>query len=138
MIQWGLTAGIQDIVASNRANRDLLRFMRDTGEGGLAWQVVAHGVLRFQGEAQTRSPYLTGTLAFAHTGEVYDIDGGAEGRVYIDPSIVNPVFGGRPAEYGIDVHQRKPWFDNTFSQEGETILNEMLAMAADLAVEVWR
>lgn len=137
MIKWELSAGMQDIVAANRANRELLRFLRDKSENGLAWQVVAHGVLRLQSGAQTRSPYLTGTLAFAHTGEVYGIDDGAEGRIYIDPSIVNPVFGGRPADYGIEVHQRKPWFDDTMSQDGEAVMVEMLAMAADLSVEVW-
>lgn len=138
MIAWQLGLGIQDIVAANRATRDLLRQMRDTGEEGIQWQVVAHGVLRFQSEAQTRSPYLTGTLAFAHTGEIRADGNAVEGTVFIDPSVVNPVFGGRPAEYGTDVHRRKPWFNNAYEQAKETIVDEMLAMAADLAVEVWQ
>ncbi len=72
------------------------------------------------GQAWERSaPKLTGTLAAATREQVFD----AEGKVYIDPSVVNPVFGGLPAEYGPIVHGRTPWVGQVFAQDAPQILS---------------
>lgn len=67
------------------------------------------------GEAWEReAPRLTGTLAFATRERYYE----GRGRVFIDPTIVNPL-GGRPSIYGPVVHDRygNAWVQRVFEQD---------------------
>lgn len=98
----GHAAAAQMITSGNTAADRMVAFV--TTELGQAWERSA--------------PKLTGTLAAATREQVFD----AEGKVYIDPSIVNPVFGGLPAEYGPIVHGRTPWVGQVFTQDAPQIL----------------
>lgn len=55
------------------------------------------------------APYYTGTLAASHRGEVETGPGTITGVIFLDPSITNPVLGGKPVEYGPEVHVSQPW-----------------------------
>jgi hypothetical protein len=77
-----------------------------TSEYGEAWEESA--------------PFLTGSLASATREQViFDT-----GRVFIDPSTVNPILGGRPSEYGPTVHMRRPWVEQVFYTETQRIVEE--------------
>lgn len=60
--------------------------------------------------ASQLAPWLTGTLASAHRSRIESGASQLTGVVYIDPTVVNPVFGGYPAIYGGERHQYDPWF----------------------------
>lgn len=66
------------------------------------------------------SPRLTGTLASAEREQVFN----DQARIFLDPTVVNPVFGGRPEIYGPIVHQRKPWVANLMQRDAPRILAE--------------
>jgi hypothetical protein len=55
------------------------------------------------------APYYTGTLASSHRGEIEVGSGFVEGVIHLDPSVTNPVLGGKPVEYGPVVHTSQPW-----------------------------
>lgn len=84
--------------------------------------------------AQEHSPYYTGTLHDAHIMspvELSRVSGGmqAEVRIFInpDPSIINPVFGGFPGQYGPEYHrERRQWF-----AEAEQIVEPMFDKIMD-------
>lgn len=77
-----------------------------SGEYGKAWEETA--------------PFLTGSLASATREQVvFDT-----GRVYIDPAVRNPILGGYPAEYGPEVHKRRPWVNEVFYSETARIVKE--------------
>lgn len=77
-----------------------------SGEYGKAWEEAA--------------PFLTGSLASATREQVvFDT-----GRVYIDPAVRNPILGGYPAEYGPEVHKRRPWVNEVFYSETARIVKE--------------
>lgn len=69
---------------------------------------------------EATAPRLTGTLASATRERIE----GGEGKVFIDPSVVNPVFGGYPAVYGVEVHDRKPWVEILYTQGAQSVLVE--------------
>ena len=76
------------------------------------------------GEAwEAGAPRLTGTLASATRTTVFE----DVGRVFIDPSIENPVFGGRPVIYGPVVHTRKPWVDQVMKNDAPRSISENVA-----------
>lgn len=107
-----------------RANIDALRAMHDEGPDTLAG-LIADLVANMAVLAARISPYLTGTLSSSHRGELIEVTPEhVVGLIYIDPSVVNPVFGGFPAVYGIEVHQRKPWLDWTI-EYGEYLLTTL-------------
>lgn len=97
-----LAAAQQLITSGDTATTRMVAFV--TTELSQAWEL--------------RAPRLTGTLASATQEQVFD----AQGKVNIDPTVVNPVFGGRPADYGPVVHSRTPWVDQVFSQDAPRIL----------------
>lgn len=55
------------------------------------------------------APYYTGTLASSHRGDVETGPGTITGTIFLDPSVTNPVLGGKPAVYGPEVHVSRPW-----------------------------
>ena len=100
-------------------NRRLLEYVQgNTGQG--LDRMVAGVTLRVRDAAEARSPYLTGTLASAHRGEIEE--GGESGLIYIDPFVRNPLNQGNPAIYGPIVHNRRDWFAQTVEQDAPGIL----------------
>jgi hypothetical protein len=69
-----------------------------------------------------------GSLRASHRMSVAD----AEGRVYIDPSTVNPITRKRPSEYGIYEHRRG--FPHNFYER--TVDERGAAIAQDAAREI--
>jgi len=69
------------------------------------------------------APYLTGTLRAAHRERMLEA---ALGEVFIDPTVINPILGGRPVEYGAMVHQvpGKDWMRRTADEDSRAIVNE--------------
>jgi hypothetical protein len=99
--------------AHQRANREL-----QTKGNTAAVRMLAFATGEFGRVWEERAPFLTGTLASATRELVLD----DRGRVFIDPTVENPVFGGRPAVYGPAVHVRKPWVDTLMKTDGPRIL----------------
>jgi len=109
--------GVEKLEALRRASQAATEQMI-TGGGTAADRMVAF-VMVGAGQAwERRAPRLTGTLALATREQVFDGDG----KVFIDPVVINPVFGGRPGEYGPAVHRRKPWVGDVFAQDLPPIL----------------
>lgn len=92
------------------------------------------------------SPVLTGTLRSAHRADVLvqgsTIAGGAmfNGTItafmYIDPSVINPVYGGRPAVYGEEVRQRNDWISRAANAHLDAILAPMIDLMVEGSVEI--
>jgi len=104
---------LQELNRLRVANDQALKALHDDAPDTLAGKTA--DLLRdIANYAASVAPFLTGTLRSAHRGELIDVQPEhVVGLVYIDPNVVNPVFGGFPAQYGIEVHQRKPWMDWT-------------------------
>lgn len=80
--------------------------------------------------ADVFSPVLTGTLRSAHRSGIELLIEEedylkAEGYLYIDPYVVNPVLGGRPAEYGLEVRERNDWIANAMADIGDEVLEDL-------------
>ena len=71
---------------------------------------------------ESTAPKLTGTLRSATRERIFQSTG--SGRVYIDPAVENPVFGGFPVKYGPEVHERKPWVAQLFVNNVPGILEK--------------
>lgn len=108
---------IKELEALRRAHAAAVAQMV-VGGGTAADRMVAFVTTELGAAWERGAPKLTGTLAAATREQVFD----TEGKVFIDPGIVNPVFGGRPGEYGPIVHGRKPWVDQVFSNDAPNIL----------------
>jgi hypothetical protein len=104
------------------------------GEGDAIDQELATGVLEISQVWSATSPYMTGTLSSAVRGEVQ----GGLGRVYIDPGVTNPISGGLPAEYGPEVHERKPWVANLVANDVPRIMTELAVRLYGRLDEIYR
>ena len=87
---------------------------------------------RIREEGRRTSPYYTGTLALSHRATVEveqpsDTTEVVTARIFIDPDIVNPILGGHPAVYGIEVNDRKPWWDDLWLFTLDEANNGLLA-----------
>lgn len=82
------------------------------------------------------APYMTGTLASSHRGEVYYRDDWLVGEIYLDPSVVNPLNYAKPVEYGQVVHQSQPWLDWTMQWLEEEVLDGLETDLADHVVHM--
>lgn len=91
------------------------------GDGDAIDQAVARATLELSEAASGYAPYLTGTLSSAHRGQFL----AGEGKVYIDPTVVNPVYGGYAAVYGPALHKRDPWFWTAITQAGPRIMGDV-------------
>lgn len=80
------------------------------------------------------APWLTGTLASATRERVFN----NEGRVFIDPTIENPVTGGFAAVYGPVVHDtRNPWVTRLYYDQTEQILRDGADLLWDALDEIY-
>lgn len=102
------------------AHKEVLSEMKDGGE--IIPAATAKQVERLLLAAQAISPYLYGVLQGAHRGTVTPEPDGATGRLFIDPSVVHPVLGGRPVVYGTEIHNEdRPWMQTAFAQLEDSI-----------------
>jgi hypothetical protein len=109
---------LKKLEALRRAHHNATRQMVFSGDTA-ATRMVAFVTTELGQRWEQRAPRLTGTLAAATREQVF----AEQGRVDIDPSVINPVFGGSPADYGPTVHSRNPWVDAVFSQDAPQILS---------------
>lgn len=82
---------------------------------------VQYATLEAQRYAIGRTHVVTGTLRASHRAEV----SGTRGRVYIEPSAVNPVTRQLPSRYGVFEHARggdHAFYENTVVQDGPRIV----------------
>jgi hypothetical protein len=94
----------------------------------------------FHRTAQQQSPYYTGTLHDAHVISDLEVTnrGGktqAQIRIYIDPdpTLINPVFGGFPGQYGPEYHRdRRQWF-----AEARELIDPLFGKVMDTQVQVF-
>lgn len=93
--------------------------------------------------AAARSPWLYGVLSKSHRWRyergVYGFGlGVAHITLDIDPDIEHPILGGKPVEYGPEVHDRKPWFYGwTIDQEWPEIKSRTLKEVEQIFVDAW-
>lgn len=90
-------------------------------DGPLPDRMIAFVASRIGERWEQDAPRLTGTLASATRERVF----GGEGRVFIDPSIENPVLGGLPSIYGPVVHDRNPWVERVYRSDTPQIMSDM-------------
>lgn len=115
---WNLT--IKGLEAAQAVNRRRIAALQPTGEFGRA---VQYAVLVLQSYAKSITHIDTSALQASHLGEVY----GLRGRVYINPSAINPR-GARPAEYGPYEQARggaHAFYDRTLSERGPGVISEV-------------
>lgn len=111
-----------------RAAEEAIKAMTP-GAGSSLDAAVAQATHGLMIAAAGHSPVWYGVLQAAHRGEA----NGAEGRVFIQSGITHPL-GGHPDQYGVEVHQRKPWFTWTLEQDAPAILEHaVFVLEAEIA-----
>lgn len=108
---------LERLAALRRAHLAAAQQLITSGDTAVT-RMVAFVATELSQAWELRAPRLTGTLASATREQVFD----AQGKINIDPTAVNPVFGGRPADYGPVVHSRYPWVDQVVGQDAPRIL----------------
>lgn len=93
---------------------------------------ITHAVMGATNElrdlATAAAPMITGTLKSSHRAIFTAAP--VEGYVILDSSYTNPVFGGRPVDYGPKVHagtgwasRAKPWMQTTVDAHGAFVIH---------------
>lgn len=114
---WKLT--IKGLEEAQAVNRRRLAALQPGNEFGRA---VQYAVEEFQWYAKMITHIDTSALQASHLGEVY----GLRGRVYINPSAINPR-GQRPEIYGTYEHARggsHAFYDRSVAERGPGVLEE--------------
>lgn len=125
-------AKLEELWELRRKNLQVLDGITEGGD--IVKAALAQAAQSMSTAAGRRAPRLTGTLQSAHRGELM---AGYLGRVFISPTVQNPVFGGYPVEYGPIVHERKPWFDQTIISDGQAILGYAGEMIFGRIGDIW-
>lgn len=102
-------------------------------DGPLPDRMVAFVAVRIGQRWEEDAPRLTGTLASATREQILQ----GEGRVFIDPTVENPILGGLPSVYGPAVHERNPWVDRIYHTDTPQILTDMSKVFFDELNEVY-
>ena len=107
--------------------RQLQEELAANNDAGILSQATAAGTLMLRDvTAYQFSPVLTGTLRAAHRAEVYSTRSRAQGIVYIDPAVQNPVYEGRPAVYGMElIEMGRNWPAEAVAAAGQMVLDIM-------------
>ena len=103
-------------------------FIATRPEGRLS-QLVHMVTVGASVEASRISPRLSGTLASSHRERMVSP---RVAEVYLDPSIQNIVYGGRPVVYGPIVHDLGPprnWMERVVDEKGKFLV--------DRAYDIW-
>lgn len=117
-----------------RRHREAIRALAEDDSRSAVTRMVAF-VTAELGEAWEKvAPRLTGTLASA-TREQYFA---GKGQVFIDPTVVNPILGGRPAVYGPVVHDRRPWVTQVYTADAPRVLQRAGELFFDEIREIYR
>ena len=105
-----------------RAKADYLQWSLLNAEGPTLLGIMTEQVLHLANYAASISPWLYGVLSSAHRSVAVPVSSEEiVGTVYIDPSVVHPVLGGRPVVYGVEVHDRKPWMQQALEHKEQAI-----------------
>lgn len=136
--QPGAVGAFQYISYINQAMRNMQQAIADNSENGILMRSVAAGTLMLRDiVAYQYSPFLTGTLRAAHRSEVImEGDSEAVGYIYIDPDVVNPVYGTFPAIYGMEVREKNDWPEEAVAASGQMILDTMSKAMIGSIIEI--
>ena len=87
---------------------------------------------------QRRSPYLYGILRGAHIATTEGRGHDATGVIGIHPATTHPVLGGRPATYGLRIHNEegRPWFEQTVEADAERVVMKYGASLGEMYTNV--
>lgn len=113
------TESVAEIEELRRRLHQAARELVTSGDTAVT-RMIAYVATEFGEKWEADAPRLTGTLAAATRERLID----GTGKVFIDPSVTNPVFGGNPAEYGPAVHSRKPWVGQIMVSDAPGILSK--------------
>jgi len=120
---------IKGIQEAQQRNQRQIAALRPSGPFGAA---VREATVQLQRFAIGITHVDTGALKGSHTMEVR----GLYGRIFIDPSAVNPK-GQRPARYGPFEHERggsHAFYDRTVAEHGQQVVDRA-AQRVTVAVE---
>lgn len=110
---------LRELEELRRRHHEAARALRTTGNTAIT-RVLAFVTTELGEVWENRAPVLTGTLASATRERIF----ADYGKVFIDPTVENPVFGGMPVRYGPAVHGRKPWVDQLWANDMPRIMVE--------------
>lgn len=114
---------IQGLQKAQADNLKVIYALRPNSALGNAVKYAATAAQRYAVSITHVWKYLGGGLRASHR---IRMESGTRGRVYIDPTSVNPR-GQRPAEYGIYEHARggsHAFYERTVDEQGPTIARE--------------
>lgn len=123
---------IKGIQEAQRANTRAIAAVQTKGGLGRA---VRHGMVQAQRYAVAITHVDTGALKASHRMAFTDRGGMARGRIFIDPSSVNPR-GQKPSVYGPVEHERgggHAFYARTLDERGMQIAREMGEIVARAA-----
>lgn len=110
---------VADIEALRRLLRQASRELVTSGDTAVT-RMAAYVTTELSERWEANAPRLTGTGAAATREQVLD----DTGKVFIDPTVRNPVFGGYPVEYMPVVHSRNPWVGRIMVSDAPGILSK--------------
>ena len=110
---------IAEIEALRRRLHQAARELVTSGDTAVT-RMVAYVTTELGERWEAGAPRLTGTGASATREQTID----DTGKVFIDPTVTNPVFGGHPADYMPVVHSRNPWVDRLMVSDAPGILSK--------------
>lgn len=110
---------LRELEELRRRHHAAARALRTTGNTAVT-RVLAYVTTELGEVWENTAPRLTGTLASATRERIFQ----DQGKVFIDPTVENPVFGGMPVRYGPAVHGRKPWVDQLWANDMPRIMAE--------------
>ena len=110
---------MREIKELRRRHHNAVKQLATTGNTAVT-RMLAFASAEIGQKWEERSPYLTGTLSKATREQVF----GGVGKVFIDPTIENPILGGYPSIYGPVVHRRKPWVQRVFVNDVPRIVTD--------------
>ncbi len=110
---------LQEVEELRRRHQHAQRELTASGDSAVT-RMLSFVVSNLGDRWEEDAPHLTGTLALATREDVFN----DEGKVFIDPTVQNPVFGGYPAIYGPAVHSRNMWVGRIVAHDAPDILTE--------------
>lgn len=110
---------VAEIEALRRRLHEASRELVASGNTAVT-RMVAYVTTELGERWEADAPRLTGTGAAATREQTID----GTGKVFIDPTVRNPVFGGHPADYMPVVHSRNPWVGRLMVNDAPGILSK--------------
>lgn len=126
---------VEAIQELRRRNQQALKALSTDGDTAVV-RMLAFVVERYAQAWEDEAPVLTGTLAASTEGQVHRSSG--EGQVFINQQRKNPVFGGKPADYGPIVHHRNPWVSQVFMTETPKIIKDSADLIWEAMDEIYK